>query len=82
LDSHCPSLHTGCVDSLRNPTFASLLLLLAGIVAASAAFATWLPLLATLPWLVGIAWFGSRDPGAAHEFPSAAETVRDRLWAR
>ena len=67
---------------LRKPGLFAPLFLLAGIVAASAAFATWLPLLATLPWLVGIAWFGSRDPGAAHEFPSAAETVRDRLWAR
>jgi hypothetical protein len=70
------------VDSLRKPRFLSLLLVLAAIVAASVAFGNWLPLLATLPWLAAIAWFGSRDTGALLEFPSAAEAARDRLWAR
>jgi 4-hydroxybenzoate polyprenyltransferase len=70
------------MDSLRKPRFLSLLLVLAAIVAASAAFGNWLPLLATLPWLAAIAWFGSRDTGAAREFPSAAETARERLWVR
>jgi hypothetical protein len=68
--------------SLRNLRFASLLLILAAIVAASATLGSWLPLLATLPWLAAIAWFGSRDPGAAREFPSAAEAARERLWVR
>jgi hypothetical protein len=58
------------------------MLVVALIVAASAAFGSWLPLLATLPWLAAIAWFGSRDTGAPREFPSAAETARERLWAR
>jgi hypothetical protein len=74
------------MDSLRQPCFAAPLLLLAVIVAASAAFGSWLPLLATLPWLAGIAWFGawfgSRDAGGLGEFPSAAEAARRRLWAR
>jgi len=76
------SLHTECMDSLRNPRLAPALLLLAATCIGSAAFGSWLPLLASLPWLAGIAWFGSRDPGAAREFPSAAETSRERLWAR
>jgi hypothetical protein len=70
------------MDSLRNPRFLALLLVLGTIVAASAAFGNWLPLLATLPWLAAILWFGSRDTGALREFPSAAEAARDRLWAR
>ncbi len=70
------------MDRLRIPRFAAPLLVVALIVAASAAFGSWLPLLATLPWVVAIAWFGSRDTGAAREFPSAAETARERLWAR
>jgi 4-hydroxybenzoate polyprenyltransferase len=70
------------MDSLRKPRFLSLLLVLAATAGASAAFGNWLPLLATLPWLAAIAWFGSRDTGAAREFPSAAETARERLWAR
>jgi hypothetical protein len=56
------------------------LLVLAVTVVGSAAFRTWLPLLLAVPWLVAIAWFGSRDTGASREFPSAAETARDRLW--
>ena len=75
-------MHTGLMNSLRQPRFAAPLLLLALIVAASAAFGSWLPLLATLPWLAAIAWFGSRDTGGLSEFPSAAEAARGRLWAR
>jgi hypothetical protein len=70
------------VDRLRIPRFAAPLLVVALIVAASAVFGSWLPLLATLPWLAAIAWFGSRDTAALREFPSAAEAARDRLWAR
>jgi hypothetical protein len=70
------------MDSLRKPRFLPLLLVLAAIAGASAALGNWLPLLATLPWLAAIAWFGSRDTGAAREFPSAAETARERLWVR
>jgi hypothetical protein len=50
-------------------------------VGASAAIGSWLPIVTVLPWLVAIAWFGSRDAGAAREFPSAAEASRERLWA-
>jgi hypothetical protein len=43
--------------------------------------ALWLTLLASLPWLVGIAWFvlrhGLRDD---REPPSLAEAARTRLW--
>jgi hypothetical protein len=69
------------MDVLRNPRFAPPLLLLALIVGTSAAVGSWLPMVAT-PWLVAIAWFGSKDAGAAREFPSAAEASRERLWAR
>jgi 4-hydroxybenzoate polyprenyltransferase len=68
------------MDRLRIPRFAGPLLVVALIVAASAAFGSWLPVLATFPWLAAIAWFGSRDTGAAREFPSAAEAARERLW--
>jgi len=68
------------MDRFRNPRLSALLLLLASVVAGSAALGSWLPVIGTLPWLVAIAWFGSRDPGAASEFPSAAETARARLW--
>jgi hypothetical protein len=70
------------MDSVRKRRFLSALLVPGAIVAATAAFGNWLPLLATLPWLAAIAWFGSRDVGAAREFPSAAEAARERLWAR
>jgi hypothetical protein len=73
------------VDSLRNRRLAPVLLapvllVLAVTVAGSAAFRTWLPLLLAVPWLVAIAWFGSRDTGDSRGFPSAAEAARDRLW--
>jgi hypothetical protein len=68
------------MDRLRIARFAAPLLVVALIVAASVAFESWLPVLATLPWLAAIAWFGARDMGAAREFPSAAETARERLW--
>jgi hypothetical protein len=68
------------VDVLGNPRFALPLLLLAGTVAGSAALGSWLPVVGTLPWLAAIAMFGSRDAGAAREFPSAAEAARGRLW--
>jgi hypothetical protein len=55
--------------------------LVALTVAVSAAIGSWLPMVTVLPWLVAIAWFGSRDAGAAREFPSAAEASRERLWA-
>jgi len=67
------------MERFRNPRLSALLLLLASVVG-SAALGSWLPLIGTLPWLVAIAWFGSRDTGAAREFPSAAETARARLW--
>jgi hypothetical protein len=70
------------MDLLRKPGLFAPLLLLAITVAASAALGSWLPLVMLLPWLVAIAWFGSRDAGAAREFPSAAEASRERLWAR
>ena len=70
------------MDTLRKQRFLWLLLVLAAIVAASAAFGNWLPLLGTLPWLAAIVWFGSRDTRALREFPSAAEAARERLWAR
>jgi len=70
------------MDRPRKPRFGAPLLLLAVTVAGSAAFGSWLPLLGTLPWLAAIAWFGSRDAGAAREFPSAAEAARERLWTR
>lgn len=76
------NLHTEAMDLLRLRRFAAPLVLIAVTVAASAAFGSWLPLLGTLPWLVAIAWFGSRDIGATREFPSAAEAARERLWAR
>jgi hypothetical protein len=50
-------------------------------VGGSAAVGSWLPIVTVLPWLAAIAWFGSRDAGAAREFPSAAEASRERLWA-
>ncbi len=68
------------MDRIVNPRFAPLVLLLAATVSGSAALGSWLPLLGTLPWLVAIAWFGSRDTGPGREFPSAAETARERLW--
>jgi len=64
---------------LRNPRFALPLLLLAATVAGSLALGSWLPMLAAFPWLLAIAWFGAGDPGAAREFPSAAEAARERL---
>jgi hypothetical protein len=70
------------MDRLRIPRLAAPLLVVALIVAASAAFGSWLPLLATLPWVAAIAWFGARDVGAESEFPSAAEVARERLWVR
>ena len=66
---------------LRKPGLVAPLLLLALTVGASAAIGSWLPIVTVLPWLVAIAWFGSRDAGAAREFPSAAEASRERLWA-
>ena len=74
------NLHTDSMERFRNPRLLTLLLLLASIVAGSAAFGNWLPVIGTLPWLAAIAWFGFRDAGAAREFPSAAETARARLW--
>jgi hypothetical protein len=76
------NLHTESMDRIVNLRFAPPLLLLAAMVSGSAALGSWLPLLGTLPWLAAIAWFGSRDTGASREFPSAAETARDRLWTR
>jgi len=58
------------------------LILLVVTVSRSVAVRSWLPLLASLPWLAAIGWFGSRDAGAAREFPSAAEAARERLWNR
>jgi hypothetical protein len=69
------------MEMLRNPGLGVPLLLVAVTVAASAAIGSWLPMVTVLPWLVAIAWFGSRDAGAAREFPSAAEASRERLWA-
>jgi len=66
---------------LRKPGLVAPLLLVALTVGASAAIGSWLPIVTVLPWLVAIAWFGSRDAGAAREFPSAAEASRERLWA-
>ena len=68
------------MDMLRKPGLFAPLFLLAVTVAASAAVGSWLPMVTALPWLAAIAWFGSRDAGAAREFPSAAETTRARLW--
>jgi len=68
------------MDMLRKPGLFAPLFLLAVTVAASAAVGSWLPMVTALPWLAAIAWFGSRDAGAAREFPSAAETARARLW--
>jgi len=68
------------MDRLRNPRWLVPLLLLGASASASAAIGSWLPLFASVPWLVAIAWFGSRDTGAAREFPSAAEAARARLW--
>jgi hypothetical protein len=70
------------MDMLRKPGLVAPLFLLAITVAASATLGSWLPMITALPWLAGIAWFGSRDAGAAREFPSAAEASRERLWAR
>jgi hypothetical protein len=70
------------MDRAGIPRFGAPLLVVAPIVAASAAFGSWLPLLAALPWVAAIACFGARDMGAAREFPSAAETARERLWGR
>jgi hypothetical protein len=57
------------------------LLVFAVIAALGIVFATWLPLLFSLPWLAVIAWF---SPGArtSREFPSLADAARERLWAR
>ena len=68
------------MDRLRNPRLLLLLLLLAASISGCAVIGSWLPLLASAPWLVAIAWFGARDTGAAGEFPSAAEVARGRLW--
>ena len=68
------------MDKLRNPRLLLPLLLLAASVSACAAIGSWLPLLASAPWLVAIAWFWSRDTGPDREFPSAAEVARGRLW--
>jgi len=70
------------MERVRKPRLAAPLLLLATTIASSAAFGTWLPLLASAPWIVGVAMFGSRDRGATRELPSLAETARERLWAR
>ena len=67
---------------LRKPGLFAPLFFLAGTVAASAAVGSWLPMVTALPWLAAIAWFGSRNAGAAREFPSAAEASRERLWVR
>jgi hypothetical protein len=69
------------MEMLRKPWLGAPLLLVAVTVAASAAVGSWLPIVTVLPWLVAIAWFGSRDAGAAREFPSAAEASRERLWS-
>lgn len=69
------------METLRKPGLVAPLLLVALTVAVSAAIGSWLPMVTVLPWLVAIAWFGSRDAGAAREFPSAAEASRERLWA-
>jgi len=69
------------MEMLRKPGIGAPLLLVAVTVAASAAVGSWLPMVTVLPWLVAIAWLGSRDAGAAREFPSAAEASRKRLWA-
>ncbi|MGE5434889.1 MAG: hypothetical protein ACM3S3_08920 [Candidatus Doudnabacteria bacterium] len=69
------------MERLRKPGLVAPLLLVALTVAASAALGSWLPIVTVLPWLVAIAWFGSRDAGAPREFPSAAEASRERLWA-
>ena len=69
------------METLRKPWLVAPLLLVALTVGASAAIGSWLPIITVLPWLVAIAWFGSRDAGAAREFPSAAEASRERLWA-
>jgi hypothetical protein len=69
------------MERLGKPGLVAPLLLAALTVAASAALGSWLPIVTVLPWLVAIAWFGSRDAGAAREFPSAAEASRERLWA-
>jgi hypothetical protein len=68
------------MDLFRNPRFAPPLFLFAAAVAGSAVLGSWLPALGTLPWVAAVAWFGSRDTRADHEFPSAAETARARLW--
>jgi hypothetical protein len=67
---------------LSQNRFAVPALVLAVIVGAGAALGSWLPLVAALPWLVAIIWFGSRDTGPLREFPSAAESARERLWSR
>ena len=69
------------MDMLRKPGLGAPLLLAVLTVGASAAIGSWLPIVTVLPWLVAIAWFGSRDAGAPREFPSAAEASRERLWA-
>jgi len=69
------------MDMLRKPGLGAPLLLAVLTVGASPAIGSWLPIVTILPWLVAIAWFGSRDAGAAREFPSAAEASRERLWA-
>jgi hypothetical protein len=69
------------MEMLSKPWLGAPLLLVAVTVAASAAVGSWLPIVTVLPWLVAIAWFGSRDVGAAREFPSAAEASRERLWS-
>jgi hypothetical protein len=69
------------MERLRKPGLVAPLLLVALTVGASAAVGSWLPMVTVVPWLVAIAWFGSRDAGGAREFPSAAEASRERLWA-
>ena len=64
------------MEMLSKPGIGAPLLLVAVTVAASAAVGSWLPMVTVLPWLVAIAWLGSRDAGAASEFPSAAEASR------
>jgi len=68
------------MDKLRKPRLLLPLLFLAASGSACASIGSWLPLLASAPWLVAIAWFGSRDTGPDREFPSAAEVARGRLW--
>jgi hypothetical protein len=69
------------VNLLRRPCLMLPVALVIGAAAGLGAFVgSWLPVLFSLPWLVAIAWFAGRDTGQVTEFPSAAETARERLW--